>query len=208
LGSPPSRRRAALCCAGPSAYTSGRRIRASRCPFPNHNAGATSVPARACTAAAGAGFGPIRQINRISRIGIRAPRFHTGARWLTGGAHIPGRCPNPTCERFVFRPILLCATVVDAPIAQPLATCTERTDRHVWVVRQRGRDGMRTSQWRHRMEPFVIECFTPSCHVDIAPGAEVVPATSSDQVDSILAFAAGETCTTKRTRRLRGADFR
>lgn len=120
----------------------------------------------------------------------------------------PGGCPNPTCDPRIFRPILLRAMAVGAATPQPPATCTERTDGHVWVIQRRGRDGMRTSQWRHRMKRFVIECFTPSCHVDLASGVEVVPMTSPDTVDSILAVAAGEACRTERTRRLRGADFR
>ena len=117
-------------------------------------------------------------------------------------------CPNPTCGPRVFRPILLLGTAVETATSPPLATCEERTVGHVWLLRRRGRDGMRTSQWRHRMERFVIECFTPSCHVDIASSVELVPPATSDTVDSILAFAAGETCRTERTRRLRGADFR
>jgi hypothetical protein len=44
----------------------------------------------------------------------------------------------------------------------------------------------RTSQYGQRVQRFVIECFTPSCHVDILPGAELVTPVARDAVDSIL----------------------
>jgi len=53
---------------------------------------------------------------------------------------------------------------------------------------------MRTSAGRYLVERFVIERFTPSCLIDIASSVELVPPTSSDAVDSILAIAAGEMC--------------
>lgn len=64
----------------------------------------------------------------------------------------------------------------------------------------------RTSQRRSRVERFVIECFAPSFHVDLAPDGELVTRISADTVDSILGNTAGETCSTERTlRRPRGA---
>lgn len=63
----------------------------------------------------------------------------------------------------------------------------------------------RTSLGGRRVERFVIECFAPSCHVDIAGHAELVTSAPRDTVDSIMSIEGsglvqnrGETCRSER----------
>jgi hypothetical protein len=98
------------------------------------------------------------------------------------------------------------------PPAPPHPTSTERNTGKVRPLLSQARGRRRTSQRSPRVERFVIECFAPSCHVDIAAGGELAPQTTYDPVDSILAIHGGglvqdrgETCRTERTRPPRGA---
>lgn len=49
----------------------------------------------------------------------------------------------------------------------------------------------RTSLRGPGVERFLIECFAPSCHVDIAPVPELVTAAPRDTVDSIMGLFDG-----------------
>lgn len=68
----------------------------------------------------------------------------------------------------------------------PPPTSGKRDRASVWTACVRHHGARRTSQGRRRVERFVIEWFTPSCHVDIAVGGELVTPTIPEAVDSIL----------------------
>lgn len=102
--------------------------------------------------------------------------------------------------------------------ANPLATRQERTIRGACTLRGRAMRVRRTSLDGRRVERFVIECFAPSCHVDIAGHGELVTSAPRDTVDSIMSIEGsglvqnrGETCRSERpekngeTRTPRGA---
>lgn len=109
------------------------------------------------------------------------------------------------------------ASLPNWPI-NPLATRQEETARYAstrrgWAIKAR-----RTSLRGRRVKPFVIECFPPSCLVDITPVGELVTPAPRDAVDSILGIEdwglvqdRGEKCRsdrpvrTRKTRTPRGA---
>lgn len=102
--------------------------------------------------------------------------------------------------------------------ANPLATREERTDPTVRTLRGRAMHARPTSTLGSRVERFVIECFAPSCLVDITPDGELVTPAPRDTVDSIMSIEGwgpvqnrGESCRSERpdkngeTRTPRGA---
>ena len=101
------------------------------------------------------------------------------------------------------------------PPPNPRSTCTERVCGGPRTLRGLATATRRTSLHGPRVQRFVIECFTPSCHVDNVPGAELVTPAPRDTVDSILTSYGGglvqdrgETCrsdTTEEPRPPRGA---
>lgn len=77
------------------------------------------------------------------------------------------------------------ASLPNWPI-NPLATRQEETARYASTRRGRAIKARRTSLHGRRVKPFVIECFPPSCLVDITPVGELVTPGPRDAVDSIL----------------------
>lgn len=72
------------------------------------------------------------------------------------------------------------------PPPNPRSTCTERPRGTPRTLRGLATTTRRTSLHAPRVQPFVIECFTPSCQVDNPPGAELATRARRDAVDSIL----------------------
>lgn len=102
--------------------------------------------------------------------------------------------------------------------ANPLATREERTTTVLRTLRGRAMHARPTSPPGPRVERFVIECFAPSCLVDIAADGELVTPTPRNTVDSIMSIEGwgpvqnrGESCRSERpdkngeTRTPRGA---
>lgn len=80
----------------------------------------------------------------------------------------------------------------------PLVTRQEETARYASTQRGRAMNARRTSLHALRMKRFVIECFPPSCLVDIAPVGELVTPAPRDAVDSILGIEClGNSCRTE-----------
>lgn len=88
------------------------------------------------------------------------------------------------------------ASLPNWPI-NPLATRQEETARYASTRRGRAMKARRTSLHGRRMKPFVIECFPPSCLVDITPVGELVTPAPRDAVDSILSIEDGDSCRTE-----------
>lgn len=68
----------------------------------------------------------------------------------------------------------------------PRVTRVERGARRARTLRGLATGRRRTSQRADGVQRFVIEWFTPRCHVDIVRGAELVTPASRDTVDSIM----------------------
>ncbi len=75
------------------------------------------------------------------------------------------------------------------PIQAP--TCMNKAARAPRTLRGQATTPRRTSQRRPRVQRFVIECFTPSCHVDNVRSAEPAIRARRDTVDSILTVHGG-----------------
>ncbi|AKZ55876.1 hypothetical protein SAM23877_2827 [Streptomyces ambofaciens ATCC 23877] len=96
-----------------------------------------------------------------------------------------------------------------SPPPIPRSTCTERVSGALRTLRGLATDTRRTSLWRPGVQRFVIDCFTPSCHVDNVPSAEPATSARPDTVDSILTVYGGglvqdrgETCWSDRPDKL------
>jgi hypothetical protein len=113
---------------------------------------------------------------------------------------------------FLFSQLRMVLLPLANAMLNALRPCLARGMRSVDSLRKVGASHRRTSQRGQRVQRFVIECFTPSCHVDLLASGELVTLTTRDAVDSILAMTGGgtvqdrgETCRTERTRPPRGA---
>ncbi len=78
-----------------------------------------------------------------------------------------------------------------SPPPNPRSTCTERLSGTPGTLRGLATDTRRTSLGRPRVQRFVIDWFTPSCHVDNVPSAEPAIPARRDPVDSILTVYGG-----------------
>lgn len=144
----------------------------------------------------------------------------------------PGRAPGRAYGKVVRRGILSVTQTHPSLFSQlpsggeplvkwpvnPLATSEERTNTAVRTLRGRAMPARPTSTRGPRVERFVIECFAPSCLVDIAADGELVTPTPRNTVDSIMSIEGwgpvqnrGESCRSERpdkngeTRTPRGA---
>jgi hypothetical protein len=149
---------------------------------------------------------------RSTRLRARcvALRAHSGEGHRTG--RTPDGGPFRTSAPTPFQPTSRESSFLGKRSPQPPPTSGERGMSGLYPLREVGTKARRTSQGGPRVQRVVIECFPPSCHVDIVAGGELVTATTRDTVDSILAMTGGgtvqdrgETCRTERTRPPRGA---
>jgi hypothetical protein len=145
---------------------------------------------------------------------------HRAGRGRTGADGTPGEVHRST-DRFprtrptLFSQLPATAHPLPEPPPNPRSTCTERVWEGLRTLRGLATTTRRTSLHGPRVQRFVIECFTPSCHVDNVPVAELVTPAPLDTVDSILTSYGGglvqdrgETCrsdTTEEPRPPRGA---
>ncbi|MEY9488430.1 hypothetical protein RKD26_004224 [Streptomyces calvus] len=91
-------------------------------------------------------------------------------------------CPRPN----LFSQLPVPVHPGSHPPLNPRSTCTERAWGALRTLRGLATATRRTSLHAPRVQPFVIECFTPSCQVDNVPGAELATGARRDTVDSIL----------------------
>ncbi|CAM5352380.1 hypothetical protein SFUMM280S_05698 [Streptomyces fumanus] len=99
------------------------------------------------------------------------------------------RFPHPRPHLFSQLPAM--AHYLSEPPPNPRSTCTERVSEALCALRGLATDTRRTSLRRPGVQRFVIECFTPSCHVDNVPSAEPATSAPRDTVDSILTVYGG-----------------
>lgn len=92
----------------------------------------------------------------------------------------------------IFQPIYPAIMNVARTRSEQRSPLHHGTHRQRWPPPSMDNEKRRTSPHGLRMQQFVIERFTPSCHVDIAVSGELVTPASSDAVDSILGNTAGE----------------
>ncbi len=204
----PSPRSAGRCCASPSAARPGCAPRSGP-----RTAAATSGPGREPTGAAGIrgdreGRGD--QEGREVRAGREGPedREDRGERHRSTDRF-------PCTRPYLFSQLLELAHPPPPHPPNPRLTCKKRVSGPLRTLRGLATATRRTSLRAVGVQRFVIECFTPSCHVDNVPGVELVTAARPDTVDSILMSYGGglvqdrgETCrsdTTEEPRPPRGA---
>lgn len=92
----------------------------------------------------------------------------------------------PRTPPYLFSQLRLPAHPLVEHPSTPRSTCTERGQGAARTLRGPATGTRRTSLHGPRVQRFVIECFTPSCHVDNAPGGELVTPAPWDTVDSIM----------------------
>jgi hypothetical protein len=113
------------------------------------------------------------------------PRGRTGA--VAGPAGIrrsTDRFPRTRPHVFGQLPSHVHAPPEDPSTAR--STCTERVWRGARTLWGPATGTRRTSLHGPRVQRFVIECFTPSCHVDNLPDGEPATPAPHDTVDSIM----------------------
>ncbi|CAL2065068.1 protein of unknown function [Streptomyces murinus] len=160
--------------------------------------GGTAADERAVTAPGAAGVAACKEVDVTPGSGHRSTdRF-------------------PRLQALLFSQLLDIAQVGSPPPPNPRSTCTERVYGALRTLRGLATAPRRTSLHGPRVQRFVIECFTPSCHVDNVPHLELVTVCPRDPVDfdldclygGGLVQDRGETCrsdTTEEPRPPRGA---
>ncbi|CAL9564222.1 hypothetical protein SUDANB145_04689 [Streptomyces sp. enrichment culture] len=141
----------------------------------------------------------------------RAPETGQGRAGADGTPEDAHRSPDrfPYTRPFLFGQLRRMAHPCRVPPPNPRSTCTERVSRALRTLRGLATATRRTSLRRPGVQRFVIECFTPSCHVDNVPSAEPATPARRDAVDSILIVYGGgqvqdrgETCWSDRPDKL------
>src|SRR3954467_10259842 len=97
----------------------------------------------------------------------------------------------PCTRTILFSQLPHWACPLARPPLNPRSTCTDRVSGALRTLRGLATATRRTSLHGPRVQRFVIECFTPSCHVDNVPDDELVTPAPRDTVDSILTSYGG-----------------